>query len=186
MSFVRVLAAVLLALVPSFLVPAPAGAMTDEMAFVVSSQQGDGGMDASTARVVRAILEYSRWPKRADPVRLCVIGQADNAEGLEAIILPDGRQVAVRQLTRDAVAAPAACDAFYLGAMDLAAMRQWTARARGLPIVTIAERDPQCRSEAMFCLVYKPAAVTFRLNIDAVARSGVRVDPRVLRMAEGR
>ncbi|WP_162225091.1 YfiR family protein [Erythrobacter sp. SG61-1L] len=159
--------------------------MSDDVVLVVSTQQGDGGADASTARIVRAILEYSRWPKGADPVRLCVIGTAQNADGLDTITLPDGRRVVMRALASEAVDMPGRCDAFYLGAMDLGAMRQWTARARGAAIVTIAERDPQCRSEAMFCLVYRPGTVTFRLNIDAVARSGVRVDPRVLRMAKG-
>jgi hypothetical protein len=37
----------------------------------------------------------------------------------------------------------------------------------------------------MFCLVYLPRALTFQLNIDAVSRSGLSVDPRVLRLSRG-
>lgn len=77
------------------------------------------------------------------------------------------------------------CDALYLGDLDLETLRQWTALARGAPVATIAESDPACSSEAMFCLVFMPDAMAFDLNIDAVSRSGVRVDPRVLRMSLG-
>lgn len=64
-------------------------------------------------------------------------------------------------------------------------MQRWTTTVRGAPIVTIAENDPACRSEAMFCLVFLEDAMAFQLNIDAVSRSGVRIDPRVLRMSQG-
>ena len=63
--------------------------------------------------------------------------------------------------------------------------RQLVAAARGNGVLTIAEADPACRSQAMFCMVYEPRAVSFRMNLDAIARSGLRVDPRVLRLAEG-
>jgi hypothetical protein len=37
----------------------------------------------------------------------------------------------------------------------------------------------------MFVLTYQPDALSFRLNVDAVSRSGLKVDPRVLRVAQG-
>ncbi|HTN13746.1 MAG TPA: YfiR family protein [Sphingomonadaceae bacterium] len=164
--------------------PASAFAGLEPAGLGIPVQSGDRAADA-TARIVRAILEYSRWPKTSNPLQVCVVGPANMAAGIEAISLSDGRHVAVRYLARDGFAASAGCDAYYLGELDSGTMRRWTARAHGMPIVTITERDPQCRSEAMFCLVYAPASVSFRLNVDAVARSGVRVDPRVLRLAKG-
>lgn len=64
-------------------------------------------------------------------------------------------------------------------------MRALTAQARGRGVLTIAEADPDCRSQAMFCLLFTPQAATFRMNIDAIARSGLKVDPRVLRISQG-
>ena len=52
-------------------------------------------------------------------------------------------------------------------------------------VLTIAEADPDGRSQAMFSLLFRPGALNFRLNIDAVSRSGLKVDPRVLRLAQG-
>lgn len=152
----------------------------------IPAQSGEQGAATATARIVRAILEYTRWPKPVNPVEVCIVGTASSGAAIETISLSDGRQVAVRHLARDGFAAAGGCDAYYLGALDAGAMRQWVTRAHGGPVVTIAERDPQCRSEAMFCMVYGPSKVSFRLNVDAVSRSGVRIDPRVLRIAKDR
>ena len=54
----------------------------------------------------------------------------------------------------------------------------------GMPVLTIAESDPGSSSEAMFALTFKPAGLSFRMNIDAISRSGLKVDPRVLRVAK--
>lgn len=183
--------AIFLALAVAMLPAAPAMAGSldasglESPGLSVSVRPGEKSATAATTRILRAILEYSRWPRPAEALQVCIIGAADNAAGIDAISLSDGRQVSVRYLTRDGFSASLGCDAYYLGALDAGSLRRWTARAHGAPIVTITEDDPQCRSEAMFCLVYAPGSVSFRLNVDAVARSGVRVDPRVLRMAKG-
>ena len=49
--------------------------------------------------------------------------------------------------------------------------------------LVLAEADPPCAGEAMFCLMHQRDALSFQLDIDAVARSAVRIDPRVLRLA---
>jgi len=135
------------------------------------------------ARIVGAILEYTRWPLRRPVLTLCVIQPALHAGRMSRFTLSDGRIVQRRDIPARAEANVTGCDALYLGRLDLAALQRWTRAARGAAIVTIAETDPDCRSEAMFCLRFLPAAISFDLNIDAVSRSGVRVDPRVLRMS---
>jgi len=160
------------------------GAASDVTPVGIMAPQGDGRA-AATAHLVKSILEYARWPARRDPVRLCVAGPANQAGQLGILTLADGREVVRRILAPDAYSAAGSCDALYLGDMGMDQMRRWTAAARGAPIVTIAESDPSCASEAMFCLLYGSSELSFRLNIDAVARSSVRIDPRVLRMSKG-
>jgi YfiR/HmsC-like len=137
------------------------------------------------ARTVQSLLEFSRWPSRPNPVRLCVIGTARHAEKLTDLILSGGRPVVRRNFPANADAIGTSCDALYIGKMALPAIRQVTARVRGAAVVTIAEDDPGCRSEAMFCLQFEPSTLSFLINVDAVSRSAVRVDPRVLRMSKG-
>lgn len=139
---------------------------------------------APIGRIVQSITEYTTWPTRPNPVTLCVIGPASHAEGLDGLRLADGRLIERRTVAL-AGFAPGACEVLYIGRLTMPDTRMITAQARGRGVLTIAEADPDCRSQAMFCLLYPPQAVTFRMNIDAIARSGLKVDPRVLRIAQG-
>ena len=153
-----------------------------DMPLGASSSGGDPYAGAA-ARTVRAIMEYTRWPQRHDPLVLCVAGPAQHAAQLGGWRLSDGRLVQRRNIAPTA-AATAGCDAVYIGSMGVPSQRQLTAAVRGKGVLTIAESDPGNASEAMFVLTYRPAALSFRLNIDAVSRSGLKVDPRVLRVAQ--
>ncbi|MDP3906112.1 YfiR family protein [Novosphingobium sp.] len=139
---------------------------------------------APVGRIVQSITEYTSWPTRQNPVTLCVVGPAAHAERLDDLRLADGRLIERRTVALTGFA-PAACDALYIGRVAMPDMRILTAQARGRGVLTIAEADPDCRSQAMFCLLFPPQAVTFRMNIDAIARSGLKVDPRVLRISQG-
>lgn len=146
---------------------------------------GDGAdpQARGSARMVGNILEYTKWPTPPPVVGLCIVGAARHGSQLGNITLSNGTSVSSYFLAAETDFLPETCNALYLGNLDLEAMRRWTGIARGTPVVTIAENDPDCRSEAMFCLVFLPEAMAFTLNIDAVSRSSVRIDPRVLRMS---
>lgn len=149
-----------------------------------ASTANDSRYAGAAARTVRAIIEYTRWPVRADPLVLCVAGPALHASQLGSIRLSDGRRVE-RRLVAASPAALAGCNIVYIGQVPISQQRQLTAAVRGRSILTIAEADPGMASEAMFGLTYKRDSLSFRLNVDAVARSGLKVDPRVLRVAQG-
>ncbi len=138
----------------------------------------------AVVRTVRSLVEYTRWPQSPNPVELCVAGPASHAGQLDAVRLSDGR-VLNRRAVAASAAALAGCDVVYIGKLPLAGQRQLTAAVRGRGVMTVAEADPDCRSEAMFCLIYPAKGLSFRLNVDAVSRSGLRVDPRVLRVSQG-
>jgi hypothetical protein len=138
---------------------------------------------AVVARMIRGIVQYSRWPDNPRRLRACIVGPADHAEDLIA-----GKEVAAIgvEVVRRGIdtASPQDCQLVYIGRMGIDEARGITARMRGEAVLTIAENDPACRSQAMFCLLFEADSLSFRLNIDAVSRSKVRVDPRVLRLAE--
>ena len=166
--------------------PAPAAAVE----LVSSAGEGAGGVPRDdsyapgTARIVTGILEYTRWPVSVAPLTLCVAGPAQQAGRLDGLRLADGRTVQRCQIAPLPLVI-GGCQVLYIGNIPPSATRQLVAAARGKGVLTIAEADPACRSQAMFCMVYEPRAVSFRMNVDAIARSGLRVDPRVLRLAEG-
>lgn len=139
------------------------------------------GYNPAVARVVLSLVEYTRWPSPRSPLRLCVAGPALHAGRLDGLKLADGRRI--DRVTVAAVT-PASCDAVYMGQLPMPAQRQLITALRGRAVMTIAEADPLCRSQAMFCLSFTAQTVSFQLNVDAVSRSGLRVDPRVLRLSE--
>lgn len=136
----------------------------------------------AVARMVHAIAEYSRWPADKRDLTLCMVRPTSHGEAIAASELSRGRS-----LSPVAVAARPmglqACDALYIGQLPAAQQRQLTDAVRGRSVLTIAEADPGCRSQAMVCLVYEPDGLTFQLNIDAISRSNIAIDSRVLRMA---
>jgi hypothetical protein len=138
----------------------------------------------AAARTVRSLVEYTRWPQPPSPVQVCVAGPASHAAQIDGTRLTDARFLQRRNIAVSG-AGLAGCDVLYIGKVPIAGQRQLTAAVRGKGVLTIAEADPNCQSEAMFCLVYQPRGLSFRLNIDAVSRSGLKVDPRVLRLSLG-
>lgn len=147
-----------------------------------------GGADRNAdgaIRMVRAILEYTRWPTARSNLTLCIVGHAFHSSFTERMTLSGGRTVFRRQLPIGYQPSASGCDAFYLGQLDVPSLKRWTKIARGNAIVTIAENDPKCVSEAMFCIHIGAKPASFEMNIDAVSRSTVRIDPRVLWLSQG-
>src|SRR5690606_14087114 len=115
-------------------------------------------------------------------IRLCLAGPTRHTDRI--VEQPLARSRVLRPVAIDTVAeSTSRCDAVYLGQMSLDDQRRFTMAAHNRPILTIAESDPACRGGAMVCLLFEAGGVSFRINIDAVSRSQVRVDPRVLRMS---
>lgn len=167
------------------LTPVAAGAVPVLKPAVMPLGPGPDRMAAGVARMVGSIFEFTRWPTDRSVVRLCLAGAVAHGDRLGDIGLSSGAQVVLSTLAADGMPPWSQCDALYIGALDAGTTRRLVAGARGAPIVTIAEDDPDCASGAMFCLLFEPQMLSFQLNIDAVSRSQVRIDPRVLRMAKG-
>ncbi|MFK0379270.1 YfiR family protein [Pandoraea sp. NPDC090278] len=142
------------------------------------------GRDANVRQVVLGIISFTRWPTTPAKVRMCVAGNTDYARDLLAA-QPSGSAPPV-EAQRIAPLEPAIgslCDVLYLGAMSDTERRQVLANLAGHPVLTISERNDSCTIGTMFCLNVDADRVTFDINLDTVARSGVRVHPNVLKLA---
>lgn len=138
----------------------------------------------AVAATVLGILGYTRWPTAPQAVRMCVVGPTEYAdELLKGGVLPGDREVQVRRMRLDDGALLSQCDGVYAGMLDDAAWRTLRARLESQPLLSISERQELCRIGCMFCLDVRDSGVTFETNLDSVARSGVRVNPRVLQLA---
>lgn len=160
----------------------------------ISSRAQEPAPDASPARldtavqqVVLGIISFTHWPQPRTPVRLCAIGSTRfSLDGIDKLASPSGPAIAARQASASDPALGTACDALYIGTLSDAERQQVDANRAGHPLLTINESDSTCTLGAMFCLTTDKNRVAFDMNLDSVARSGVRVSPKVLELARKR
>lgn len=168
------LASIALAAIPSAAQPIPATLVQSTV------PDGSDGRSIAVARMVRGILGYTHWPAEPAVIAVCIAGIARFAGRIDGMAQPTGRRIDARALAVTASPATARCNALYLGRMAGPERAALIAGARGRGIVTIDENDPLCRGGAMFCLNIGVAQLSFELDLDAVSRSGLRIDPKVL------
>jgi len=135
------------------------------------------------ARVVFSLLGYARWLSERDAVRLCVDNTSRySARLMEGGTLSNGRIVQPREVDVQNEALVPACDALYLGVMTDARRKRLAPDLTGRPVLVISEEDFECEAGSMFCLNIRDNQVSFRVNLDSIARSGVHVHPAVLQL----
>ena len=143
------------------------------------------GTAIATADISAGILTYAHWPVEPRSIRLCMIGTTTMGARIANRTLVNGQQLVASRVTA-AEFDPQRCDAVYLGRTSVAERTTIIRSLANRPILSMTDSDPQCLYGSMFCLrsvTSGAAGVTFDLNIDAVSRSRVRVDPRVLALA---
>ena len=139
--------------------------------------------DAAVRRVVLGIISFTRWPTPPARLHLCVTGRPDYAQGLVDALQAGSTPLEVQHVQFDDSTLGATCQVVYLGDLSETERQQVSAAVAGHSVLTIAEHDPSCTTGSMFCLNVDGERITFDINLDAVARSGVRVHPNVLNLA---
>ena len=154
------------------------------LAAVQAQELETDGRSQAVAQKVFGILGYARWPQEPAVVRLCVLGPTEYAdELLKGGRLHSGRLVQVRRRWLDDPLLSTECDGVYAGLLSDGDWRELLFRVAGQPLLSISERKSLCSVGAMFCLDVLGSSVAFEVNLDSLARSGVRVNPRVLQLA---
>lgn len=146
-------------------------------------EDGAAGVARAVDRMIGGIISYTRWPGNAPgtPPTMCVVG-APRLTSRPAPVLPGGGHVVVRRTTAAVATGGDDCDILYLGRMPVDDRRRLIAWVRDRPVLTISDDDPDCLYGAMFCLAEKPGGIGFSVNLDAIGRGRLRIDPRVLKI----
>jgi hypothetical protein len=138
----------------------------------------------SVTQVVLGILSYARWPVEPAQLRLCVVGPTEYTDDLlKGSTQATGRPVTVRRLLADNPSIVGECDAVYIGKLTGDERSRLFASLTGRPVLSISESDDQCTVGSLFCLRVGDEQVSFEVNLDSVARSGVRIHPSVLQLS---
>lgn len=139
------------------------------------------------------MLGYLSWPPEAfaapaTPLRLGVLGQDALAEELAQTLAErpvQERRVAVQRLTglSAAQAALAELQVLYIGRSEAAALTGLATRARGRPLLLVAEHEGALGAGAMIAFVVVDDKVRFDIAPAAAERAGLKVSARLLAVA---
>jgi hypothetical protein len=138
----------------------------------------------AVTQVVLGILSYARWPVEPLLLRLCLVGPTEYTDDLvKGTTQATGRPVTVQRLLADNPSITTDCDAVYIGKLTGEERSRLFAALAGHPVLSISENDEQCSVGSLFCLRVGDEQVSFEVNLDSVARSGVRIHPSVLQLS---
>ncbi len=172
----RVLLAGLLCLLPPV-------AVAEELAATTQAEQ----RAEAVTQVVLGILSYARWPVEPTQLQLCIVGPTQYTDDLvKGTIQATGRSVTVQRLLADHPGIATDCNAVYVGRLTNDEHTRLFASLIGKPVLSISEGGDQCTVGSLFCLRVGDEQVSFEVNLDSVARSGVRIHPSVLQLSRRR
>ena len=141
----------------------------------------------AVTQVVLGILSYARWPAEPAQLKLCVIGPTEYTDDLlKGATQSSGRPVHVSRLLVNNPRIASACNAVYLGKLGAQERSELYDSLAGQAVLSISEDGNQCTVGSLFCLRVTDEQVTFEVNLDSVARSGVRIHPSVLQLSRRR
>ncbi|MDR1996434.1 YfiR family protein [Azonexus sp.] len=160
----------------------PAGVLHIRPASAASVDVG-----TQVGRVVAGILSYARWPTPVETYRFCTVGEVVYLHaGWKSLGQATSDPVTLHRLTGDESSWVADCDVLYIGGVTPALRSRLLAEAVGKPALTISEGDSVCAEPSMFCLAVQGSEVGLLANLDAISRSGIRIDPKVLQLVRRR
>lgn len=147
--------------------------------------QVDSGL--SPAGLVGAILAYTSWPQRDRPLVLCISRQASDAMAIQdqAAQLKLRWPLQTRMVEADEQPSPS-CDAVYFDRWSASAQRTALQALAGRPVLSIGWGPDFCSDGGLICLSPGRTGLRLELNLDGVARSGLRMHPQVLRLTRPR
>lgn len=158
--------------------------MLTSSAFAQDLALGSGDAPTTIPRSVLDIISFARWPTQPDAYRLCVVGHTTYRNDLATdTSTVNGHPIRWRDLELLGDSMLSACDVVYIGSIADTARKHLLTVATGKPILTIDEEGASCSSGAMFCLRVRDNRVSLGIDLDAISRSGVRINPNVLLLA---
>ncbi|CNF60920.1 YfiR family protein [Yersinia massiliensis] len=138
----------------------------------------------NAAKMVLGIISYTRWPVPPTVIRLCVVPQTDYAEMLfNPALMQTAHPIKTVHYPQIDASIAANCDVIYLGRIEAQKRQELAILLTGYPVLTISEDYDECTVGSAFCLLLEDKQASFKVNMDALARVGVRVHPSVLQLA---
>jgi len=131
--------------------------------------------------------KFAEWPvdaAPADPVTICVLGDAVIADALDETVKGrtiDGRKVVISRVKPDAFRT---CHVLYLTGLDGKRTQQVLDELKTTPVLTVGDREQFAQSGGVAGLFIEQGRVRFAINVEAALRARLRISSRLLSLAK--
>ena len=134
--------------------------------------------------MVWGIVGYTRWPRIPEPLRVCFSGASRYGDAVRSTSdwIPPERSSVFIELEAG-INPGTACDLVYVGRLPPEVLKGLVVQLAGKPVLTLGESLDFCSVGGMFCFYGQDPSSGFSANLDAISRSGLRVNPQVLRLS---
>ncbi|MBP2195001.1 YfiR family protein [Pantoea cypripedii] len=132
--------------------------------------------DGAANRIVSGIISFTHWPDLKHPPQLCVLPPVNHLSLLQG----SEQGFNVVWLASEEALPGQQCDAVYFGEQSPQQQVALLEQLSNRPVLSLAENNPECTIGASFCLIFHQDKTVFSVNLDSLARSGVKVSPDVL------
>ncbi|MDR2208225.1 MAG: YfiR family protein [Azoarcus sp.] len=172
---------------------APACVLVLFASLMFSADAQQGATDASEAPASRlitifwGIVGYTQWPDAKESFRICLSGDNRHLAMIRQSAIKLGHGVATLSLLENAATS---CDIVYVSGTGDDEAGKLPRLLDGAPVLSIGEGEDFCSMGGMFCLLSSDkedgAIDEFAVNLDAISRSTLRINPQVLRLSKNR
>ncbi len=129
-----------------------------------------------------SILSYVKWNTPAPT--LCVIDNANIANQFQQVNKQLKYQYSIESIRLENFQ-NANCNAIFFTNTSPSAQQQFLNKFSSNALLSFSTNNKDCEIGSAFCLDIKPNGDTsFKINLDALTRSRIHVDPRVLLLAK--
>jgi hypothetical protein len=142
----------------------------------------DHAADNRANRIVSGILSFTRWPPPVQVPQLCIPTSARHLT-LSSADAPPATPFSVVRADSTGRLSALHCDAVYFGTETPAQQHAALAAMPDKAVLSMAENTPDCATGATFCMIFGEERTRFSVNLDSLARSGVKVSPDVLMLS---
>lgn len=152
----------------------------------VSANNSDDYQSQEVTELILGIIHFSRWPDSLQHLQLCIVGDSAHTEFILNTELEVGGYDIDSKWVDDAdlLVDLNSCQVLFFGHYDVRHINNVYEQLYGRAVLTIDELNEHCRVGGMFCLYDNDGKLGFKVNLDAVGRSQVRIHPRVLRLGQ--
>lgn len=136
---------------------------------------------SSFSRLTLSIMSYTTWLNTNEPV-LCVINNPQIADLFQNRIQQLSYSYKVLAISSNNFN-KSICHAVYFSNLSATQQHQLIQNYPSQALLSFSENNFSCEIGSIFCLYEQLNRATFKVNLDALSQTQIRIDPRVLLLA---